>query len=237
MIIERQAIQLHTDYAAIHLNQVADSKTMKIMWMGKELIPKAYNLYGYPIFPKEMYNRYTKADRVAKMANQDIRVEITYEKLNFTTPIEEFDSLKGIQKSLRSLSNFYQMLNRRKVWYACTQKDLNVFMIYGRYALDTFGQLYIYHPKNIEDISYFFPDVCSKNVGDMIWKETHMEVDLRVGCENGDFFGNWNGIQNEGEKCPYCGKKFTINDLKNCGVDYLCRKHIHRKCLEEHEKT
>lgn len=217
--------RLDKDRSFIKLGGINDPKSMKIVWKGETLLPEGYTLNGSPTFPGHL----------ADHRFNDLRTlpEISYEELEFTTPMEEFNTLKGIEQSLENLNTFKSMIIKRRLYSYWKPYDyLEEFIIFGKYLLDKSGGISIFHPQHIEDF-IFFPNICSGTVAHQICYETGLCF-LPIKEEYAKYVEKWAYIPNEGEKCPYCGKQFTINDLKNDGVDNFKGRISHRKCFEKH---
>lgn len=234
---ERKGIQLCGDdnstWGHIELEHLAKPETMEITIQGETIIPESFDIYGQPIISKEMAMLYEWHERQVRRNPETkdfwLEAEISYEEQEFTVPREMFDTVKGIEKSLTNLTSFKEMLNNRRLWRRATGEKtyLNEFVVFGKYKLDVFGQ--VLEISNVQFVGEpNIPDVCELEYFNMIAKS---------------YSGSYGSyIPKEGTKCPCCGIKFTIDDLRNTvfgltngkiSHDSCRRKYYHNKEIDE----
>lgn len=224
LIHERLSLTPCTDgkisYGIIRLSFPANTSTVKVSYMGMPVYPERFSLAGSPIFSEEMTELYLWKDyqRLHHDADNDCDdttvFDVTYEKMEFDIPKSEFDSIDGIRKSLKTLSSFHKMLNNRKLWVLNNKNhNLKEFVIYGKYMLDSFGQILLI---KYFDHEYTMPDVCT----------------LEYFRENVKSFGTTYHppIPESNTACPCCGKKFSISDLKKTTFGIVNGKVAHESC-------
>lgn len=226
---ERKGIQLYGDsntdsiWGSIKLKHLANPETMKITLCGETIIPESFNVYGEPIFSKEMAMLYhwkqEQIRRNPKTTDFCLEAEISYEEQEFTIPRKMFDVVRGIEISLRSLSAFKEMLNNRRLWHKATGNYLNEFVVFGRYKLDIFGQV-----LELKDVHFigktYIPDVCELRYFDLIADSYSATYSIYV--------------PEEDTSCPCCGKKFTIEDLRNTAFGLTNGKISHDSCRKNY---
>ena len=205
----------------ISLKYLADPKTMKITCQGETLIPESFNIYGEPIFSEETALLYTwrgrELSRNAENLSSYLPVEVSYEKREFTVPWTEFDTIEGIESSLKNLGTFHKMLDYRRLWHKARNKYLNEFIVLGRYYLDIFGQVLTITETEIpaKDV----PKVCSVFYYKSLLSKNGFTSSYRA------------LVPKKGDVCPCCGKKFTMTDLrKNVSFDLVNGKIAHETC-------
>lgn len=220
-IIEKKCIRLCGDgnstWGHIELTHLAKPQTMKITLDGENIIPERFNIYGEPIISEEMAMLYKwKEDQLRRNPEtKDVLLiaEISYDTDDFSVPITEFNSVHGIEKSLMNLDSFNEMLNRRRIWRKYTGDYLNKYVIFGKYILDEFGQvLTVIETENSQEL----PPVCTYD-----FFIIHMS----------SFRASYTTyIPEPGTRCPGCGKKFTINDLRDNKFGLINGKISHDSC-------
>ena len=231
LIHERLSLTPRTNgknmYGVLKLSFPANPSTVKVTYMGMPVNPERFSLVGSPIFSEEMTDLYLWKDyqRLHHDTDNDTDddtdndydstiFDVMYEKMEFSVPKFEFDSIDGIRKSLKSLSSFHKMLNNRILWFINNQdKKLNEFVIYGKYVVDSYGQLQLI---KYFDSEYTMPDVCT----------------FEYFRENVKTFSTicHPSIPESNTACPCCGKKFSISNLKKTDFGLVNGKIAHESC-------
>lgn len=210
----------------ISLKELAVPGTVKVNFLGEEIVPVSFDPLGQPIFTEEQYLLYTfKADQFRRSigANVPVRAEITYEVDSFDVPRETFDTVEGISQSLTSLESFNTMLvNRRRFNKMNPGEKLTEFWVLGCFCLDQYGQVLAVDKSEKYNI---IP--CEEVVNYAEFCENNRSFTLTG--RNGGF-----AIPKPGAICQCCGKEFTIADVKqNCICDN--GKYYHESCYRNYQ--
>ena len=212
----------------ITLDKLAIPETVKVTLLGETIIPESFDLYGHPNFTEEQGMLYKFKEEEFKRQNggeyTPLNAEIIYEERDFDVPRSTFDTIKGIQKSLNTLSDLNEMLqNRRKFRKTHEGQSLNEYMIFGCFWLDQFGQI-----MSIEKAA----KGKLKINGDV--------EDYKTFCSNNSegFTLTTGGyvIPTADSVCPCCAKTFTIDDIKNNPCVYVDGKVYHDSCWRNYRK-
>jgi hypothetical protein len=192
---------------------------MKILLQGKEIVPESFNEYGEPIFSEEFAEFMKLKKEEVKKGFYDkfsILFNVVYKERKITIPLEDYDSIEGIEKYITCLDDFQKLIKIRKMHLkAYPDSELNQFIIFGKYFFDKFGNTTrITYINPIENI----PDVCKK---DDFLKMVSLFTEKWI---NTDFVPKDNTI------CPICSQEFTIEDLKNSEFDLINSRICHETC-------
>ena len=212
----------------ITLDKLAIPETVKVTLLGEPIIPESFDLYGHPNFTEEQKMLYLFKDQELKRQNGDkyipLEVEITYEERVFEVPRSTFDTVTGIKKSLINLSDLNEMLQNRSIFHKAYESErLNEFIIFGCFGLDQFGQVMSIEKtakgklKTNGDVEEF----------ESFYKKNNKKLTLTF---------NGYAIPTAGAICPCCGKKFTIDDIKNNPCVYIDGKFYHDNCWRNYRK-
>ena len=213
-----------TEKGIIELPTLAKEKGMKITLEGKEVFPESFNECGEPIFSEEFAELMDfKKEEVKRGINKNknsILFNVTYKERIMTIALDDYNSVEGITKYITCLDDIHTLLKIRKMHVkANPENKLNPFILFGKYLLDTFG--------NITRITYInslidCPDVCTpKELMSMVgsytekWSKKHF-------------------IPKDNTICPICCQRFTIEDLKNSEFDIVNSKICHESCQKEY---
>lgn len=232
MNIEKKRISIcHTEkgeFGHISLDKLAKPETVKVTLLGEPLIPESFDCFGHPKFTIEqgllfMYKE-NELNRQYGSKFTPLEAEITYEELNFDVTRKTFDTLRGIKNSLTNLSDLNNMLQSRKIFYKANGINLNQFILFGCFYLDKFGQVlsiekadkgkFICH----SEIEHFDTFLKNNNTQEIV------------------FTSNGYSIPTSGDICPCCGKKFTIDDIKNNSCVFESGKLYHNNCWRNYRK-
>lgn len=232
MNIEKKRIEFLTTEKStighITLSKLAIPETVKVTLLGKPIIPESFDFYGHPNFTNEQGMLYMFKEEELKRQNGDkhtmLEAEIVYEENVFDIPRSTFDTVKGIEKSLLSLSDLNEMLQNRKMFVKAHEHErLNEFVIFGYFWLDQFGQVMSVEKtanrklKTNENVEKF---------------ETFMKNN------SGGFVLTSGGyvIPTAGSACPCCGKTLKIYDILNNLCVYINGKFYHDSCFRNYRK-
>lgn len=212
----------------IQLDKLAIPETVKVTLLGEPIIPMSFDCYGQPNFSDEQAMLFIfKREELQRQNGANytpLKAEIVYEERLFKVSPRTFDTIKGIEKSLRSLSDLNEMLNNRRMSRAANpQFMLNEFMLFGCFWLDKFGQI-----QSVEKSSYGKLKTCA----DVEYYDTF------EGNNKGDYWFSSDGyaIPTAGSVCPCCGKELTIEDVKNNPCVYIDGKFYHDSCWCNYRK-
>lgn len=212
----------------ITLDKLAIPETVKVTLLGEPVIPESFDCYGHPNFTEEQEMLYTFKQEELKRQNggkyTPLEAEIVYEERIFDVPRSTFDTVRGIEKSLLSLSDLNEMLQNRRIFLEVHESEsLNEYMLFGCFWLDEFGQI-----MSVEKTA----KGKLKTKGDVEDYETFRR-------HNSDGFtltSNGYDIPTAGSACPCCGKTFTIEDVKNNPCVYVDGKFYHDSCWRNYRK-
>ena len=166
----------------------------------------------------EYYNWKEQEIRIRKDKETFIlKAEISYEEKPFDIPTECFDSKEGIKKSLNSLKDFTEMLNNRLIFHTISGNSLNEFIIFGKYLLSSDGQILL---RNCSfGSSVIFPNIMENS------KFEHL---LNSFKKTDSIYSKDFAFPQFGDFCPCCGRKFSIDDVKNSSFEFLNEKVTHK---------
>lgn len=233
---EIKPIQAYSDgnnlYGMIELKNLAEPSSVLVYVKEEQWYPNSFNLYGYPIFTKEQLDIFGyKEDEFNRESNDKSKrfsAVVVYEDREFNVPRHLFDSIEGIKESLKSLSSFYEMLENRLIFKKAYATDLNTFVVFGKYVLDEFGQVWvpsIYNriepPKPIDDVEdkeAFFSRI-----------STESSFGWGLGTVS-------NTIPKEGAICPCCSVKFNISDVRHHRCSCINGVFYHSSCWDQYRR-
>ncbi len=212
----------------ITLDKLAIPETVKVTLLGEPIIPKSFDYYGHPNFTKEQEMLYMFKEEELKRQNggeyTPLEAEIIYEERTFDVPRSTFDTVKGIEKSLLSLSDLNEMLQNRRIFHKAHESEpLNEFMLFGCFWLDQFGQI-----MSVE-----------KTARGKLKTNSDVEDYRTFRRNNSEGFTLTSGgydIPTSGSVCPCCGKTFTIDDIKNNPCVYVNGEFYHDSCWRNYRK-
>ena len=218
-------------YGFISLNKKpADPDSITIKMFGEEIFPNDFDITGMPIFSEEASlvlatkKRIISGNRTSHNMPEKLNVEVSYREADYNFSLDEIDTVDGIKASLADLTTFTELCRKRYLATIQLRKPLNCFVLFGRIMLDEHG--YIRRIRNLSDHKYSLtvlpeelPEVCTREEFDKI-------VTFFDSATN-------HAIPQNGEKCPCCGKVFTINSLKE-DLDYVNHKIAHKECIQNY---
>lgn len=235
MNIEKKRIELWStgkgSIGHITLDKLAIPETVKVTLLGEPIIPESFNCYGHPNFTEEQEMLYMFKKEELKRQNggeyTPLEVEVVYEERIFDVPRSTFDTVRGIEKSLISLSDLNEMLqNRRMFLKAHEHERLNEFMILGCFWLEKSG-----HIMSVEKTA----KGKLRTNGNVEEFETFRRNNSK-GFNLTNLTSDGYAIPTAGSVCPCCGKTFTIDDVKNNPCVYIDGKFYHDSCWRNYRK-
>lgn len=148
-----------------------------------------------------------------------------YDSSNVNIAPQAMDSLAGITNALKDLESLNRLLSNRMIYDKLLGSGkLNKYVIFGRYSLDEFGQVWTLSEQyEIPGI----PIVC-----------TQSEFNKAYNKVNSNKFISWEGgctLPAKGDSCPWCAKKFTIEDVKKGRFSTINGKVAHSECVKQYE--
>ncbi len=212
----------------ITLDKLAIPETVKVTLLGEPIIPESFNCYGHPNFTEEQEMLYMFKEQELKRQNggkyTPLKAEIIYEERIFDVPRSTFDTVRGIQNSLLSLSDLNEMLQNRRIFCKAHEDvPLNEFMLFGCFWLDQFGQV-----MSVEKTA----KGKLKTNGDV----EDYDAFRRNNSEDFTLTSGGYDIPTHGSACPCCGKTFTIDDVKNNPCVYIKGKFYHDSCWRNYRR-
>jgi len=230
MIIEKKRIERWTDgknsIGKICLDKLAVPNTVTVTLDGEKIIPYKFNSFGEPYFTHEQERLYSFKEEELNRNSEDfipLYVTVQYEEKVFDVPRSSFDSIEGIKKSLRCLSDLREMLTNRHIYAKLHgYGELNEFMLFGCYCLERNGGMMAIDEKLIDSIIYH-DDVEPYEV----FRKNNKEITL----SSPGFV-----IPSPNSTCPCCGKMLTIDDLKNNRCVFEDGKDFHYSCYRNYRR-
>lgn len=213
-------------FGHIKLNNLANPESIRITINGDKIKPTSYDIYGSPEFPKELVEYYNWKEQEIRIKNGKkdfiLKAEVSYEERPFDIPTKCFDSKEGIKKSLNSLKDFTEMLNNRLIFHTISGNALNEFIILGKYLLSSDGQFLL---RNYSfGSSVVFPNIMENS------KFEHLLNSFKI---TDSIYSKKFPFPQFGDFCPCCGRKFSIDDVKNSSFEFLNEKVTHKNCFEK----
>lgn len=226
--IQRCGKRTGDTYGQIELRHMADPKSVIVSLCGQRLYPADFNIFGWPVFTKEVCDLFDwKEDSLKRVHGKDYRLTalVTYDGANIHIDPRAVDSMEGIENEIKDLKSLNKLLRDRVIYGKSSNGGrLNNYVIFGRYWLDEFAQVWTLREQ---DEIPSMPMVSTKNEFDRIYNDVKP-----------DEFASWGfgcAIPNEGDSCPWCTKKFTIEDVKTGRFDIINGKVAHSECMKQYE--
>ena len=213
----------------VKLQHMADPQSVIVSLCGKRLYPEKFNISGEPIFTEEVCDLFEWKEReLERIHGKDFSLTalVTYGDSKVHIDLYKVNSLEGITGSIQDLKSLNKLLKDRMIYNHHSRSGiLSEYVIFGRYRLDKFGQVCTLREQ------YEVPEmplVCTINE----LYETFNKVK-----KPGEWisWGSVCNIPDEGESCPCCTKKFTIDDVKNGRFEVINGKIAHLQCVKQYE--
>lgn len=223
MIIEKKPIENVRDSGHITLSNLALPQTVKVSFLGTEIIPFSFDIFGHPNFTMEQLKLFRlKQSFVSRNRSKNVPLvaKISYEERIFNKPIDLFDTIEGIKDSLSTLSSFNNLLTDRKLFIKVNpNKKLHEFVVFGSILLDQFG---LAHPIK-----------ATKEQKDRLICTDIVETYETFKNNNGSvsFFTSEYHIPKEGTICQCCCRKITIKDIEDAPSIYIHGVFYHNECF------
>jgi len=203
----------------IELDHIIDPKSLKVYLGNQRLYPENFDAFGHPIFSTQVVNMYTwKAEQASRYNKENkLYLRVTYRTREYKPHRADCDIRPGIESSLRDIKSFNEMLTARKFLASKHNLELNEFVVLGKYILDSFGQVL--------------------TIKNLIGPGTSEMVCLKEDFVQKNEFRAVYGalIPKPEDVCSCCGKKFSMNDIKNELFEFLDGRIVHESCAKEYE--
>lgn len=210
----------------LRLNKLANpDKGIIVRFGGKEFLPISFDTYGHPIVSEQCFAYYKALKSLKERQGGNLVPEVEYIPQVFVLSKDTYDSKEAFEKienlceedQLKVLKDI--LVYRKKANF--TGKELNIFILYGKYALYKNGHIYKCKYKRKDNSTDFKVVMDLSEVTDFELlkdKKTGELIELH--------------IPGPKDRCSICGKKFTISDVKAFATteDYKCEK-VHSSCL------
>ena len=227
--IERFINDAGDTWGMIELKHIANPDSMIVTLCGERLYPEKYNIFGWPIFTNEVCNRfYWKKEELERKYGKDFQLKalVSYDELKVEIKEEDVNSLEGIKTRVGDLDSLNQLLKDRCIYYKSQSEDkrLNKYILFGKYEIDNFAQIW----ELVDEEQIDVPDVCTPIEFENAFRR----------AKNGKNCSRWTAssvIPKEGECCPWCTKRFTIEDVKKGKFGIINGKTAHDSCRKEYE--
>ena len=226
MNIEKKPIVKQNGCWHIVLDELARPDTMRITLLGTEIKPRGFDYLGHPIFYEEqgLWFKFTKNDFSWRTA-EPVLAEVQYEKAFFDTDPKTFNDVEGLEEAVEDLTSLNEVLKNRSIFHFLGGK-LDKFLILRCFLLKddgTYMSILKEDRKKLNSIdnveifsAWAIEDNCSF-----------------VNPKSGDGFV----IPDPLEVCPFCGKRFNIQDLKTNPCVSFEGKTFHESCLGKLRKA
>ena len=212
----------------IQLDKLADPNTVVVSLQGEIIEPESFDCFGHPVFSEEQEQMYRHKNAEYKRqgsSSEPLLVEVSYEEDLFEIPQDEFDSVEGLSRHLRELWDLNDVLNYRKRFrLANPNKKLNEFMLFGKYRLDSYGQ--------IQTLSTKYWDKVKVNADVEPYQEFRNN-NFEYTLSTNDFI-----IPEPEAYCPCCAKDFTLEDIKREPVILIHSRSraYHNECWKKYKR-
>ena len=201
------------EYGIAELSQLAKPETVKVTYNEKTVIPESFNLFGEPIFSREMtYCLIGKEALISRNSENytEVFLDISYEVQPFSFNNEKYNTLSGIRDCLKDFESIHDLLTNRLFAVRYAKLTLDIFIIFGKYELNEFG-LFLYV--------------------DYLQKPNLPSV---VKIPRSRFpSGSPVYIPHTGDCCTCCCKEITLNDFKNNSLYSIKDDFYHTSCIKE----
>lgn len=215
------------EYGIIKLKHSAIPKSVTVELLGQKLYPTGCNENGWPIFEQEVCYLFDwKEKSMKRIHGEDYKLsaEVTYDSSRKDASLREINSVKGITNAINDLKSLNQLIRDRRDYYdEAGGKKLKEYVIFGRYCLDKFGKVWTLEDK------YNFPEMPTVCTLCQFHKKIHSLSEISWECLT--------IIPREGQQCPCCTKKFTIDDVKDYRCTIINGKIVHKECAFTYEEN
>ena len=178
----------------IRLNNLAypDEKKVKILINGIEIKPVAFDTYGHPIISESNFIYYQAIKANADRRAETFLTEVFYDEIPFCISRRTYDAKEVISNaaSMEDLNELKQLLEQRKR-AAFLKKELNEFILFGKYVLAKNGHIYL--------LNEIF-----KNSDIVVEIDDHSKYSWTEEVH----------IPGPNDVCAICGEKFSIKDVE-----------------------
>lgn len=214
-------------FGHIALDRLAIPESVQVSLLDDPIIPISFDVYGHPNFTEEqmmLYNfKEAELERLNAGEYTPLKAVITYEERIFDLQKSAFDTIKGIEESIVSLASLNEMLKNRSIYHKINEDEpLKEFIIFGHFMLDRFGQVFsvskigkcnLITCQSVEE----FETIRKNNISGFILSDSYK-------------------IPLDGSACPCCGRKFTIDDVRNNTCIDCKDKVYHKSCWSKYRK-
>lgn len=239
-----------TNFGIIRLNELSRPNRMKILIGGIEIRAIGYDTYGHPIISESDFIYYNALQNNYKRSEKTFMAEVWYEPNPFCIRRDIYDSIESIQKIVleeetiedvieyknederkrkeaeilkkkeerqnQKLGELKKLLVYRKR-AAFLGNDLKSYLLYKTYILSSDGRI------------YFASDLPKECLESLLDGEDVIEFDEKI--ISAIQLSNEVHIPDSSDVCTICGKRFTLNDVKDNLITENERvEKVHRKC-------
>ena len=214
-------------FGLVDLQHMADPQSVVVFLCGERLYPEKFNVFGEPIFTKEVCDLFEWKERaLERIHGKDFRLTavVTYDGSKVHISPHEVNSLNGVKCRIQDLKSLNKLLKDRRIYNRLGVGSLNKYVIFGRYRLDECGEVWtLAEQYEVTGI----PLICTEDEFHEAYNKVKPDtwVLWKCGCD----------IPDEDESCPWCTKKFTIDDVKNGRFGTINGKVAHLQCVKQYE--
>ncbi len=223
-------------FGFIELQHVADPQSVAVSFCGKRIYPKEFNIFGEPIFTKEVCDLFDWKERELKEEHKrDVQLTalVTYESSDIKIDSKEINSDIGIEKNIQDLKSLNQLIKNRKIYKRLSKDNiLDDYVIFGMYLLDKDGLVQTLSEQSEESKvqEQLRNYVC--HINDFIDGYRIHKSNKKISWELKD------DIPEEGERCPWCTKELTYKDIKmGVRIGTINGKRAHQECARQYEQA
>lgn len=228
MIIENKPIKTVGNLGHITLDKLALPYTVKVSFLGKEITPLSFDIFGHPNFTKEQTRLFRLKQAEISRKNEEnlpLEVEISYEERVFDTPRNYFDSIIAIQNKCITLSFFNELLHDRELFIKShPEETLNEFVVFGSLLLDKFGSVRLIK--------------ATKEQRNKLIKHGVVETyeNFKKNNNSISFYSTKYPVPEYDSICQCCCKKITIKDIKEAPCIYIAGNFYHDSCYRNYRE-
>ena len=206
-------------YYSARLSRFAKPETVIVEHHGERITPVRFNQWGFPQFSKQQVEHIGYKDTYVLKIFDNLskgKVKVQYEEMPFDAQRSEYDSEEALN-AISDMDELNRILDMRRRHCFIHGRDLKEFVLFGYLLLNEDGNV------NACDIP---DDDKIKKVED---KKSFLKRNRPIVFTPGRFT-----IPPAGERCPYCMKKFELNDIMHMPCVKKEKDYYHGECYKSY---